>query len=115
MEPRRFSVYLGAALRAARETGGVRPSEIAGALKRDQTTIWRWETGKNWPENPDQVVAVYCDKAGGEPIEIWEDMVRRAGGKAATEPGEEGEGPPPRPDFQRHLPPDDGEALDESA
>ena len=42
--------------RIARERAGVSQSELARRMDTDRTTIWRWENGRQKPENPVMVV-----------------------------------------------------------
>ncbi|HTF11564.1 MAG TPA: helix-turn-helix domain-containing protein [Asanoa sp.] len=41
----------------ARERTGLNQSELARRLETDRTTVWRWENGRQKPEDPEIVVA----------------------------------------------------------
>jgi hypothetical protein len=119
----RLLPFLAKAARAARLQAGVSEGTVAGKIGVKEVTIERFEEladvppkegESKWPLNPDRHVAAYADAVDCKPAELWQVAIDLAEGR----PSELGEGEhrsPPRPDFQRHLPPGDDEALDESA
>lgn len=52
--------WLAHLMREAREDAGVKPSEIAGLLSVDQSTVMRFEDGITWPKQIDQYLAAYA-------------------------------------------------------
>lgn len=81
----RLGPFFGAALRRDRERAKVRPAEIAAATGRDQATVWRWEKGKNWPENPDTIAEHYGNLTGASPLDLWDEAIKDARKAEAAE------------------------------
>lgn len=54
--------WLATAARYLRERGNRKQIEVAARLGLDQSTIYRFEQGKTWPRNTDEVVAAYADE-----------------------------------------------------
>ena len=63
---RRMSYWLAHVLRRERTARGLKPSEIAGRVKRDQSVISRLETGRTLPPDVDKYVAAYAELTGVE-------------------------------------------------
>lgn len=61
-----MSYWLAGVLREQRKAHGIRPSELAGLVKRDQSTISRIEKGKSLPPDIDRYVAAYAQLSGLE-------------------------------------------------
>ena len=70
-----MGIYLAQAAREAREAKGRKPYNIAsappGAKGYDPSTVWRFEQAEGWPRNADQMVDLYADDLGIDPIELW--------------------------------------------
>jgi len=74
-----FGKYFGEALDQVRREAGLSRKALADVLEVDESSVWRWENGKSWPERPDEVVAVYEREATGvSAIDLWRDAMRRA-------------------------------------
>lgn len=75
--PEMLLPYLGAAARDARERAGRLQVHVAAELDVRESTIRNFETGKHWPTNPDRTVGGYASDLGVDPLEIWEEALRR--------------------------------------
>jgi hypothetical protein len=64
--------WLTTAARELRVANGLKPVDIAVAYGSTESTIWRFEHRKGWPEHPDRMVEAYARQAGVEPLAIWE-------------------------------------------
>lgn len=69
--------WLAAAARDAREAQGRKQVHVAASLGLNQETIGRFERARTWPRDPDAIIAAYADDLGIEPIDLWEDALRR--------------------------------------
>lgn len=69
--------WLGLAAREARERAGRRQVHIAAAADVGETTISRFEAGKQWPRSPDRTIAAYAQVLEVDAIEIWQEALRR--------------------------------------
>jgi transcriptional regulator with XRE-family HTH domain len=80
VEAVRFMKYFGESLAERRTSAKLSRKAIADMLSVDESTVWRWETGKKWPEDPDAVVALYEreGKEGASALDLWDDAIRRA-------------------------------------
>ncbi|HEX5591998.1 MAG TPA: helix-turn-helix transcriptional regulator [Solirubrobacterales bacterium] len=71
MEPVSFRKYFGEALEEARSHADLSRLAIAEVLGVDEATVWRWENGKNWPEDPDVVAAIYSREGQPSVLDLW--------------------------------------------
>ena len=66
-----FRRYLGQSLEAQRKRAKLSRKAVADVLAVDESTVWRWEMGKVWPEDSDVVAAVYAREADVSPLALW--------------------------------------------
>ena len=69
--------HLGEALRDARTGSGHTWPAFIAATGLTQTTLWRFENGERWADEPDQIVNGYAEVCGVEDYELWADALRR--------------------------------------
>lgn len=69
--------YIAAACRDARERQGRLQVHIAAELGRGEAAVQRFEAGKHWPRDPDAMVAAYARDLDIQPIDIWQEALRR--------------------------------------
>lgn len=82
-----FIYWLAHAAKELREKADRKQVHIAAAMSIDQSSIYRFEQGRNWPRDPDLVVAAYAEDLDiDDPREIWELALTmwREQGQAAT-------------------------------
>ena len=66
---------LGRVAREARLTVEAKQLDIATAAGVSHAVISRFETGKRWPRDPDQVITAYERECGLRPDELWRRAV----------------------------------------
>jgi transcriptional regulator with XRE-family HTH domain len=77
--------WLAAAAKRLREERRRKQVHIAAALSIDQSSVYRFEAGNNWPRDPDAMIAAYAEDLDiDDPREIWEMALElwRAEGQA---------------------------------
>lgn len=62
---------LGHAAKEIREAAGVRPIQVAVHVERDTKAVLSFEQGRAWPRKLDSFLALYAERVGVEPAEIW--------------------------------------------
>jgi transcriptional regulator with XRE-family HTH domain len=65
--------WLATAAKRLREEQRRKQVHIAAALSIDQSSVYRFEAGNNWPRDPDAMIAAYAEDLDiDDPREIWE-------------------------------------------
>lgn len=80
-----MSYWLARAAKAAREAADRKQVHVAASANKDQSSIYRFEQGKSWPQDTDLLVAAYADDLDIDPIDLWQaalDMWRESGEQA---------------------------------
>lgn len=68
-----FIYWLARAAKQLREDADRKQVHIAAAMSIDQSSIYRFEQGRNWPRDPDLVIAAYADDLDlDDPRQIWD-------------------------------------------
>lgn len=79
--------WIAEAAKAARKEGERGQVHVAATIGVHQSTIWRFEEHKSFPEDIDLTIAAYADDLDCEPLAIWElatKMWREAGSQASV-------------------------------
>jgi hypothetical protein len=63
--------WLATAARELREQQGRKMIGVAASLNASESTVWRFEHEKGWPEKPDAMIAAYADDLDVPPLAIW--------------------------------------------
>jgi transcriptional regulator with XRE-family HTH domain len=69
--------WLGIVAREAREARDRKQVHIAAVLGVNQMTVSRFEQGRAWPRDPDQIIAAYAEDLDLDPRDLWEEACRR--------------------------------------
>jgi TPR repeat protein len=65
--------WLAQAAKDLRERARRKPVHVAAAMSIDQSTIYRFEQGQNWPRDTDLVIAAYAEATKlKDPREVWD-------------------------------------------
>jgi transcriptional regulator with XRE-family HTH domain len=89
---RSVAYWLREVLVSTRERDGVMRVEVASLLKKDQSTIAKYEKGAaKLPAEIDRYVAAYAQATGTDPRDLWQEAIerwRRSGAPPLLNPGE---------------------------